>query len=162
MTCFFSNRIGKGADNITHHRPMTALSKTPSRCPARPGAGSGLACLATFPFTTLSESPAFPQVEARCSHQAGGLPYLDHLPGSKVPAGWAGAEQAPSSAPAKVGEEGGEAGSGFSTLADLLLLISLPHVARLVRPQPANQRTVTERWVSRAWVLDSLTPSWNK
>lgn len=41
-----------------------------------------------------------------------------------MPAGWAGAEQAPSSAPAKFGEEGREAGSGFSTLADLLLLIS--------------------------------------
>lgn len=41
-----------------------------------------------------------------------------------MPAGWARAERAPSSAPAKVAEEGGEAGSGFSTPADLLLLIS--------------------------------------
>lgn len=124
---FFGNRIEKDGDSITHHHLMTALSKTASCCPARLGAGSPpprLACLDTFSFTSHSESPAFPQVEAGCSHQAGGLPYLGHPSGTKAPAGWAGAEWAPSSAPAKAGEEGGEAGSGLSTLVDLLLSIS--------------------------------------
>lgn len=50
VTHFFGNCIGKGADSIAHHHPMTALSKRRSRCPARPGAGSGLAGLDTFPF----------------------------------------------------------------------------------------------------------------
>lgn len=51
------------------------------------------------------------------------MPYLGHLPGSKVPAGWAGVERALSSALTKAGEEQGEAGSCFFILADLFLLI---------------------------------------
>lgn len=106
---------------------MTMFSKTISHSPARLGAGAalpGLACLNTFPFLSCSESPTFPQVEAGYSYQAGGLPYLGHLPGSKVPAGWAGTERASLSDSGKAGEEGEEAGSGFSTPAALLLLVS--------------------------------------
>lgn len=142
MTHFFSKRIGKEADSITHYHLMTALSKTPSCCPMRLGAGcppQGWLAWTPSHLTSHSESPAFPQVQAGCSHQAGGLPYLGHPPGSKVPAGWAVALR---HAWPKLGRREGRLG-----LVSPRQLFSsswaLPHVACLLQPQPANERA---RW----------------
>lgn len=140
VTHFFSKRIGKDADSITHYHLMTALSKTPSCCPRRLGASSpprGSLAWTPSHFTSRSESPAFPQVQAGCSHQAwrAALSRPSAWEQRAGRLGWG-----PSSSPAKAGEEGGEAGSGFSTPAVLLLLSSPTRGA--LAPAAAGKRAL--------------------